>query len=66
MSAKFVFPRALKELRVHLSQTDSASQGLRNFLVKQYPALKRDNPNTPILIREALGVRPTVFARFGK
>ncbi|CAN6600042.1 hypothetical protein TRVA0_001S08262 [Trichomonascus vanleenenianus] len=63
MSAKYVFPKALKELRFHLSQSAS-SNTLRSFLTKNYPALKQSNPNTPILIREALGVRPTAFARF--
>ncbi|KAA8915372.1 hypothetical protein TRICI_002485 [Trichomonascus ciferrii] len=42
-AAKYVFPKALKELRIHVSQTDPASKALR----------------------EALGVRPTVYARFG-
>jgi NADH dehydrogenase (ubiquinone) 1 alpha subcomplex subunit 2 len=38
----------------------------RAFLQKNYPVLKKNNPNTPILIREAAGVQPVVYARFGK
>jgi NADH dehydrogenase (ubiquinone) 1 alpha subcomplex subunit 2 len=33
-------------------------------LSKYYPALKKNNPNIPILIREATAVPPTVYARF--
>lgn len=66
MSARVVFPKALKELRFHLSQSDAASNGLRQFLTKNYTSLKASNPNIPILIREAQHVRPTVYARFGK
>ena len=28
--------------------------------------MKKNNPHTPIMIREALGVEPKVFARYGK
>ena len=27
--------------------------------------MKKNNPHTPIMIREALGVEPKVFARYG-
>jgi hypothetical protein len=37
----------------------------RSFLTKQYPAIKKANPNTPILLREAAGTLPKVYARFG-
>lgn len=37
----------------------------RNFLSKSYPAMKKQNPHTPILIREASGIEPKVYARFG-
>lgn len=36
----------------------------RQFLTKNYPAFKQENPTTPVLIREAFGVRPAAFARF--
>lgn len=37
----------------------------RNFLTKSYPTMKKHNPHTPIMIREASGTEPTVYARFG-
>lgn len=37
----------------------------RSFLTTQYPAIKKANPNTPILLREAAGTLPKVYARFG-
>ncbi|CDO57171.1 NI8M subunit of mitochondrial NADH:ubiquinone oxidoreductase (complex I), putative [Geotrichum candidum] len=62
--SKYAFPRILKELRFHLSQTGEASVPLRKFLNRAYPVMKKHNPATPVLVREAFGVRPTVFARF--
>lgn len=37
-----------------------------SFLARGYPAMKKNNPDTPILIREASGYEPRVFARFGE
>ena len=37
----------------------------RAFLTRAYPTMKRNNPSTPILIREALGVEPKIWARYG-
>jgi len=37
----------------------------RNFLTRSYPTMKKHNPHTPILIREANGTEPTLYARFG-
>jgi len=36
--------------------------------MKSYPTMKKHNPNTPILIREAQNTEPKVWARydFGK
>ena len=36
----------------------------RNFLTRAYPTMKKNNPHIPILIREALGVEPKVWARY--
>jgi hypothetical protein len=36
----------------------------RNFLQRSYPTMKKHNPHTPILIREASGFEPTLFARY--
>ena len=37
----------------------------RSFLQRSYPTMKKHNPHTPIMIREASGTEPTVYARFG-
>nr|XP_045621317.1 NADH dehydrogenase [ubiquinone] 1 alpha subcomplex subunit 2-like [Procambarus clarkii] len=42
----------LRELRIHLCQRSPASQGVRDFIEKNYVALKKANPKFPILIRE--------------
>ncbi|KAJ2816450.1 hypothetical protein IWW50_006497, partial [Coemansia erecta] len=63
MSAR-AFSKSLKELRIHFSQTSPASTGLRDFIVKAYPGLKKVNPGLPILIREANGVESRIIARF--
>ena len=38
----------------------------RSFLTRAYPTMKKNNPHTPIMLREALGYEPRVFARYGK
>ena len=37
----------------------------RSFLTRAYPTMKKNNPHTPILLREALGTEPRVYARYG-
>ncbi|KAK9352734.1 thioredoxin-like protein [Lipomyces doorenjongii] len=64
MASKYAFPKPLKELRFHLCQTGASSTSLRSFLQRAYPVMKKHNPYTPILIREAQGVSPQVIARF--
>ncbi|KZF20839.1 NADH dehydrogenase, alpha subcomplex, subunit 2 [Xylona heveae TC161] len=68
MSGKYVFVKGLKELRFHFCQTSEHSANTRAFLLRAYPTMKHHNPHTPIMLREALGVEPRVFARyeFGK
>ncbi|KAL1928653.1 hypothetical protein VTP01DRAFT_2439 [Rhizomucor pusillus] len=58
--------KSLKELRVHFCQTSPASNGLREFVAQNYTAIKKANPELPILIREASGAEARVFARFDK
>ncbi|KAJ5754173.1 uncharacterized protein N7511_008326 [Penicillium nucicola] len=36
----------------------------RTFLNRAYPTMKKHNPNTPIMMREAAGTQPRVFARY--
>ena len=43
----------------------SLTECLRSFLRRAYPIMKHHNPSTPILIREATGVEPKVWARYG-
>ncbi|XP_030750338.1 NADH dehydrogenase [ubiquinone] 1 alpha subcomplex subunit 2 [Sitophilus oryzae] len=64
MSAAIKFPKALKEIRVHLCQSGAASKGVREFIEKYYVDLKSNNPKFPILIRECSGVEPKLWARF--
>ncbi|KAF2155703.1 NADH dehydrogenase, alpha subcomplex, subunit 2 [Myriangium duriaei CBS 260.36] len=65
MSGKYAFTKALKEVRFHFCQTSEHSQAVRSFLVRAYPTMKKNNPSTPILIREAQGIEPRVWARYG-
>jgi hypothetical protein len=37
----------------------------RQFVLSNYPTLKSSNPELKVLIREARGIEPRVFARFG-
>ncbi|CAB3407175.1 unnamed protein product [Caenorhabditis bovis] len=54
----------IRELRIHLCQTSPASAGVRAFVENEYVSLKKANPKFPILIREASGIVPRVFARY--
>lgn len=37
----------------------------RTFLNRAYPTMKKNNPQIPILIREAQGTLPKIYARYG-
>ncbi|KAJ8254727.1 hypothetical protein GJAV_G00196490 [Gymnothorax javanicus] len=54
----------LREIRLHLCQTSAASQGAREFVENHYVALKKANPDFPILIRECSGVQPKLWGRY--
>jgi len=64
MAAKYAFSKSLKELRFLFCQTSSHSDAMRSFLNRAYPTMKKNNPYVPILIREASGTEPRVFARY--
>ncbi|KJE97288.1 hypothetical protein CAOG_07722 [Capsaspora owczarzaki ATCC 30864] len=64
MSWKASLPRVVRELRIHLCQTSPSSQGARDFVTKQYAELKQAHPTLPILVREAAGIEPRVYARY--
>ncbi|XP_048399661.1 NADH dehydrogenase [ubiquinone] 1 alpha subcomplex subunit 2 isoform X1 [Stegostoma tigrinum] len=55
----------LRELRIHLCQSSAASKGTRDFIEQHYVALKKANPEFPILIRECAGVQSKMWARYG-
>ena len=54
----------VKELRLHLCQTSASSGGVRQFVERDYVALKVANPHLPIMVRECSGVVPRVYARY--
>ncbi|KAL6506367.1 hypothetical protein OROGR_024548 [Orobanche gracilis] len=56
--------RNLKELRILFSPTSSSSSSTRAFIENNYKVLKTKNPKLPILIREATGIEPQLWARF--
>ncbi|KAL5116028.1 hypothetical protein ACEQ8H_006039 [Pleosporales sp. CAS-2024a] len=64
MASKYAFGQGLKELRFLFCQTSEHSAATRSFLTRSYPTMKKHNPHTPIMIREASGTEPTVYARF--
>jgi hypothetical protein len=61
MSAARQLSRHLKELRIHLCQTSSASKGAREFIQANYTTLKSANPEFPILIRECSGIQVALY-----
>ncbi|KAL2798484.1 NADH dehydrogenase, alpha subcomplex, subunit 2 [Aspergillus insuetus] len=65
MSSKYVFTKGLKELRFLFCQSSEQSAATRSFLLRAYPTMKKHNPHTPILVREASGTLPRVYARYG-
>lgn len=38
----------------------------RSFLTRAYPIMKKNNPSIPIMLREAQGTLPKVYARYGR
>ncbi|KAI1842590.1 hypothetical protein JX265_012582 [Neoarthrinium moseri] len=64
MSSKYAFTKALKEVRFLFCQTGEQSAATRSFLTRAYPTMKKNNPTTPIMLREAAGTLPKVYARY--
>ncbi|KAK3690606.1 hypothetical protein LTR37_019102 [Vermiconidia calcicola] len=64
MSSKYAFTKTLKELRFLHCQTSEHSNAVRSFLTRAYPTMKKNNPYIPIMIREASGTEPRVYARY--
>merc|ERR1711934_32827 len=64
MSKAAQLAKGIKELRmIYCHQSESGVQ-MKNFIQSTYPALKASNPDTPILIRNATGVQPAMYARY--
>ncbi|KAM9951877.1 hypothetical protein ACTFIW_011582 [Dictyostelium discoideum] len=64
MSWRALLSHNLQEIRITFCQSNQSSEGLRNFVVKNYSDLKRLNPKLPLLIREGHGVEPVIYARY--
>ncbi|KAF8880514.1 thioredoxin-like protein [Infundibulicybe gibba] len=64
MSFAKAFSPAIREIRILCSQSGAASAGTRQFIQSRYPTIKQNNPDLPVLIREASGTPARVFARF--
>ena len=64
MSKIVRFAPIVKELRLHLCQTSTTTDGVRQFIEKFYVNLKIHNPTTPILIRECSNINPIVWTRY--
>ncbi|KAK2747153.1 hypothetical protein FQN57_002410 [Myotisia sp. PD_48] len=68
MASRYAFNTTVKELRFLLCHSSAHGDATRAFLKRAYPTMKKNNPHTHILMREALDIEPRVFARyeFGK
>ncbi|EOO01630.1 putative nadh-ubiquinone oxidoreductase kda subunit protein [Phaeoacremonium minimum UCRPA7] len=64
MSTKYAFTKGLKEVRFLFCQTSEQSAATRSFLTRTYPTMKKHNPSIPIMLREAAGTSPKVYARY--
>ncbi|KAK3336666.1 thioredoxin-like protein [Cercophora scortea] len=64
MSGKYAFTKSLKEVRFLFCQTGEQSAATRSFLTRAYPIMKKNNPSTPIMLREAAGTLPKIYARY--
>jgi len=64
MSGKYAFTQTLKEVRFLFCQTSEQSAPVRSFLSRAYPTMKKNNPHTPIMLRDAAGTQPRVYARY--
>ncbi|GAM24135.1 hypothetical protein SAMD00019534_073100 [Acytostelium subglobosum LB1] len=64
MSWRALLSHNLQEVRICFCQTNQSSDGLRNFITKNYADLKRLNPRLPLMIRETHGIEPVIYARY--
>ena len=66
MGGFFFLFLTLPPRRIHFCQTGPGSQGVREFVKRNYKDLKVKNPTLPILIRECSGVEAKAWMRFGQ
>eukprot|EP00455_Lapot_gusevi_P044434 TRINITY_DN5551_c0_g1_i1.p2 TRINITY_DN5551_c0_g1~~TRINITY_DN5551_c0_g1_i1.p2 ORF type:complete len:111 (-),score=29.76 TRINITY_DN5551_c0_g1_i1:205-537(-) len=64
MSWRAALSRNIQELRIQFCQHSAESNGLKQFVSRQYPVLKQLNPSLPILVRESQGSKPRLVARY--
>lgn len=49
-----------------MAYLDLSNGNQRAFLTRTYPTMKKHNPQTPIMLREAAGTQPRIYARYGQ
>lgn len=54
---------ALREVRLILCQSSSASAGARQFVDEHYVQIKKEYPTLPFLVRECSEVTPMLYGR---
>jgi NADH dehydrogenase (ubiquinone) 1 alpha subcomplex subunit 2 len=50
-----ILQKGVRELRFILCQQSAASNGVRNYVLNNYTAVKASNPELPFIVREAIG-----------
>ncbi|KNB41287.1 NADH dehydrogenase [Blastocystis sp. subtype 4] len=65
MAWRYRIGKNLQELRFLYCANSVGSQGVRDFIEKQYHSIKSMNPILPIIVRECDGIRAKVIARYG-
>ncbi|KNC49255.1 uncharacterized protein AMSG_05250 [Thecamonas trahens ATCC 50062] len=58
--------KVVREVRFHFCEYSSASEPMRNYVASNYVALKKANPEVPLLVRPAPGVSPHIVLRLPK
>lgn len=53
-----------KQVGKQANQRAFPRKSSRSFLTKSYPTMKKHNPSIPIMLREATGTLPRVYARY--
>ncbi|CAL4066127.1 unnamed protein product, partial [Meganyctiphanes norvegica] len=52
------------KMSIHSVKRSSSSRGVASFIEQNYVSLKKNNPKSPILIRECSGIQAKAFARY--